>query len=165
MSAGQPTLYKEEYAEQAFNYCLLGATDKDLARFFNVCDKTIDNWKKDQPEFLLSIRESKEKADSIIVKSLYNRAKGLTVTEERISSGGENDVITKVTKQLPPDTKAIEFWLKNRQPDKFRDKQEITADITADITTTENKLKDLPPDQLAIIKQMFIDNQEQEDEQ
>ena len=164
MSPGQPTLYKDEYAEQAFNYCLLGATDKDLARFFNVCEKTIDNWKKDNPIFLQSIRESKEKADSIIVKSLYNRAKGVIVTEERITSGSENDVITKISKELPPDTKAIEFWLKNRQPTRFRDKQELTADIKTEVTVQQQKLKDLPPEQLEIVKQMFLDNKVEDDE-
>ena len=30
---GRPSKYKEEYAEQAYNYCLLGAIDDQLASF------------------------------------------------------------------------------------------------------------------------------------
>ena len=92
------TDYKPEYDQLAFNYSLLGATDVQMAKYFGVCDKTIDNWKRDHPSFLRSIKEAKEEADSQVVKSLYDRARGITVTEERVSSGGEEQVITRTTK-------------------------------------------------------------------
>ncbi|SDY78195.1 hypothetical protein [Nitrosomonas sp. Nm33] len=38
---GRPTSYRPEYAEQAYKLCLLGATDKQLAEFFNVVESTI----------------------------------------------------------------------------------------------------------------------------
>ena len=162
---GRPTKYKEEYNEQAYRYCLLGYTDKELGVAFEVNADTIYQWKNTYPKFSESISNGKDKADSLIVESLYKRAQGVIVTEERITSGGENDVITKITKELPPDTKAIEFWLKNRQPEKFRDKQEIKAEIKADVTVEQKTLKDLPPEQLAMIKQAFLDNQEPEDDE
>lgn len=34
-------------------------------------------------------------------------------------------VTKKVTKEVVPDTTAQIFWLKNRRPDKWRDKQDI----------------------------------------
>ena len=37
--AGRPTEYKEEYNEQVYKLCLLGAKDKELADFFNVEEK------------------------------------------------------------------------------------------------------------------------------
>ncbi len=33
---GRPTKYKEEYAFQAEKLCRLGATDKEMADFFNI---------------------------------------------------------------------------------------------------------------------------------
>lgn len=45
MGAGRPTLYREEYAEQARKLCLLGTTDAELADFFNVAVDTINEWK------------------------------------------------------------------------------------------------------------------------
>ena len=35
-TAGQPTKYKKEFAEQAYKYCLLGADDKKLAFLFEL---------------------------------------------------------------------------------------------------------------------------------
>ena len=43
-AAGQPTCYKPDYCGLAHNYCLLGATNEDLAGFFDVTRRTIDNW-------------------------------------------------------------------------------------------------------------------------
>jgi hypothetical protein len=38
------TGYRAEYEEQAYNYCLLGATNETLAEFFGVSDTTIKKW-------------------------------------------------------------------------------------------------------------------------
>jgi hypothetical protein len=40
---GRPILYKPEYSELAHNYCLLGATNAELAEFFGVAERAIDN--------------------------------------------------------------------------------------------------------------------------
>jgi hypothetical protein len=162
MPPGQPTLYREEYAEQAFNYCLLGATDKDLARFFHVCEATINNWKKDNPRFLESINGAKEKADSEIVKSLFDRAKGYSHPEYKFAT--HEGLITdekEYTRYYPPDTKAIEFWLKNRQPDKFRDKQELG--IQANVKTTNMDLTSWSEEDLVVMEQLIEKNNKRED--
>ena len=48
---GRPTLYKPEYAEQAYKLCQLGATDIELAKFFNVSLDTIHEWSNVNEEF------------------------------------------------------------------------------------------------------------------
>ncbi len=73
---GRPSKFREEYAEQAFNYCLLGATDADLGRFFDVDETTINRWKKVHPEFCQSLKDGKEGADARVAQSLYRRALG-----------------------------------------------------------------------------------------
>jgi hypothetical protein len=40
---GRPSHYKPEFAEQAFELCLAGATNLDLADTFEVGHSTIDN--------------------------------------------------------------------------------------------------------------------------
>ena len=57
------TLYKPELDEHAHNYCLLGALDEDLARFFRISVATLNKWKKKYPSFEESIRVGKELAD------------------------------------------------------------------------------------------------------
>jgi hypothetical protein len=125
MTAGRPTKYKEEYCGIAKNYALLGATDKELAVFFGVSEATINNWKLDYPEFLESITEGKEKADAMVAERLFERAMGYTHPEEKIFNNQGEIVRAKTVKHYPPDTKAATFWLKNRQKEKWSDRQKI----------------------------------------
>jgi hypothetical protein len=144
--AGRPTKYQEEYSEQAYKLCLLGATDKDLADFFEVNEDTINEWKKVYPEFSESLKKGKDLADANVADRLYQRALGFEHDSEEIkvvSDGqglGSSIERVPIRKVYPPDSTAAIFWLKNRQKDKWRDKTE------ADITTkgeSLNKKQDL----------------------
>lgn len=126
--AGAPTKYKTEYNKQVYKLCLLGATNQELADFFEVHVNTIKNWYKSEPEFLSSVKRGKEKADADVAKSLLKRAKGYRykeVTREGNFETGVFKAVKVVTKQVAPDTGAAMAWLKNRQPSKWRDKQEL----------------------------------------
>lgn len=57
---GRKSAYKEEYNQLAENYALLGATDKEMADLFSVTERTLNQWKKDYPEFLQSLKKRKE---------------------------------------------------------------------------------------------------------
>lgn len=118
-------MYREEYNEQAYKLCLLGAIDRELADFFGVSEVTLNAWKKEFPSFLKSLKDGKESADAHIAKSLYHRALGYEHPEDDIKVCDKEIVITPTTKHYPPDTTAAIFWLKNRQPGKWRDKQEV----------------------------------------
>lgn len=124
----RPTKHKPEYNDQAYNYCLLGATDKDLATFFDVEEATINNWKKDHPEFFESLKAGKEDADAKVAQSLYKRAIGYKAepeTKEEKDADGNIKSTTITTKSVGPDTTAAIFWLKNRKSKVWRDKHEI----------------------------------------
>lgn len=123
---GRPTDYKKEYAKQAYKLCLLGATDKDMADFFEVCEATINNWKHDYPEFLESLKKGKQIADANVAEKLYHRATGYEHKDIKFATyEGEITDSVEYTKHYAPDTTAAIFWLKNRQSGKWRDKQEI----------------------------------------
>lgn len=129
---GRPTDYKPAYNTMVKKLCLLGATDKEIADFFEVSEVTINAWKEKHPKFLNSVRDGRVKADSNVAKSFYKRAIGYKYTEETHEKG----IHTKtVIKELPPDPGAALNWLKNRQPDKWRDKKEFehSGKIAADI--------------------------------
>jgi len=114
--AGRPTLYRRDLCELARNYCLLGATNADLAGFFDVTTRTIDNWIAAHPEFAETVRDARAVADAKVARCLYERAVGYEHTVERTvwHLGKERPVSEKV--RLPPDTRACMFWLRNRQP-------------------------------------------------
>lgn len=127
---GRPTKYKKEYNEHGYKLCLLGATDKEIADFFEVNTDTINEWKKVYPEFSVSLKKGKTIADANVGQRLYERALGFEHDSEEIkvvSMGKEGSEIERVPirKIYPPDTVAAIFWLKNRQPGKWRDKQDI----------------------------------------
>lgn len=131
---GRPSAYKPEYADQARKLCLLGATDKKMADFFGVSEQTLNAWKTAHPEFLESITRGKEIADAEIAEALFHRAKGYSHPEDDIrtlsmGAAGSEIVITPTIKHYPPDTQAASLWLRNRQPELWRDKvqQEVTG--------------------------------------
>ena len=119
---GRPTKYRPEYAEQVETLCLLGLTDKEIAANLGVAESTINKWKTEFPEFSESIKKGKVVADGAVAGALYHRALGYSHPEDDIRSVGGEIVITPTTKHYPPDTGAAIFWLKNRQPAKWRDK-------------------------------------------
>lgn len=128
---GRPSKYDPSMDEQAFKYCLLGATDERLAEFFEVDVATINRWKLAHPNFCASIKKGKEQADSEIAQSLFYRAKGYTAKKVVTATNqGQITDIQEVNEYVGPDTTAAIFWLKNRQPKQWRDKQEQEVTIT-----------------------------------
>jgi hypothetical protein len=122
---GRPSKYKPEYAEQAAKLCKLGATDAQLADFFGVSVSTVNLWKVEHSEFSESIRVPKGEADERVEQSLYRRALGYEHDEVDIRVVGGELIQTPIRKHYPPDSTAMIFWLKNRKPAEWRDKQEI----------------------------------------
>lgn len=126
--AGRPSRYKAEYADQAYKFCLLGATDARLGEFFDVSEQTINTWKQVHPAFLESIKRGKELADAEIAYALYHRAKGYSHEAVKIFNNQGEIIKENYIEHYPPDTGAAMAWLKNRQSQYWRDRQEIGLD-------------------------------------
>lgn len=143
MPGGRPSKYNVEFVKQAYKLALLGAKNPELADFFEVNTDTIKEWRKIHPEFSAALKKGKELADMRVSKNLYKRANGFyydEVTHEEIEikqPGAEvgKKIIVPATlkkvvrKMVVPDTTAQIFWLKNRQPDKWRDKNELSLTV------------------------------------
>lgn len=123
---GRPTDYQPDYDRQVFLLCKLGATDKECAEFFEVCEATLNNWKIKFPKFLESLREGKEISDAKVVRKLFERATGYSHPDTKIvSHGGKITEIREFIRHYPPDTTACIFWLKNRRPEDWRDTRHL----------------------------------------
>lgn len=122
---GRPTSYRDEYAEQAYKLCLLGATDKELADFFEVSEQTLNAWKHKVPKFLESLKRGKLIADAEVAEKLYQRALGYSHPEDKIFNDQGKPLIVPTVKQYPPDAGAAKLWLINRQGNKWRDKTDV----------------------------------------
>jgi hypothetical protein len=146
----RPSLYQPTFPEQARKFCLLGATDIEIADLFGVSVGAVAKWKRRYPEFAEALKRGKDVANAEVASKLYRRAVGYTFTEvsTRTVKGGE--VTTTTTKHLPPDVTACIFWLKNRDKARWRDKHETehTGNVTYNNLTDEeleHKIKQLNP--------------------
>ncbi len=121
---GRPTKYKPEFCDKEYLVCCKGGTNQDLADTFNVNMTTVRDWRAKYEEFSTAIKEGKRIADQNVERSLYQRAMGYSHEDVHISNFQGVITITPLIKHYPPDPTSMIFWLKNRKPDKWRDKQE-----------------------------------------
>lgn len=139
---GRPSDYKPEFCEQAQKLCELGATDEEIASFFDVSVRTIYRWKITHPEFCQAIKAGKAPADERVVRSLFQKATGYYFTEEqahKVKRGAHEEEVkvVEVERHAPADTAAAIFWLKNRLGEDWKDKSERDLNVR----THENMLE------------------------
>jgi hypothetical protein len=121
---GRPTAYKPQYVERVRELCNNGATDAEIADAFHVDITTIWRWKCRFPEFCNALKTGKSEADARVERSLYHRAIGYSYESEKITVLRDGKIVrVPYREHVPPDTTAMIFWLKNRQPAKWRDVQ------------------------------------------
>lgn len=125
-----------------------GLIDEQIAKNIGISRSTLSVWKTKYPDISDALKKGKEVVDREVENALLKRALGYRYTEttkEAVKDPETGEVkmtVTKeVTKQVSPDTTAQIFWLKNRKPDKWRDKQEY-EDHTA-IDKLDSILKEM----------------------
>lgn len=116
----RPTSYQSEYAEQAEKLSKLVLTDKEMAEFFGVTERTLNTWKTKHPEFLQALKKGKTLADANVVESLYRRACGYSHEAVKIMQYEGQPVVEPYIEHYPPDTTACLAWLHNRQREKWQ---------------------------------------------
>ena len=122
---GRPTKYKKDYAIQAERLSKHGLTDMEMAEFWGINVSTLYRWKAEHEEFCNSLKVGKDICDERVERSLYERALGYSHPEDKILQNAGEAVIVPTIKHYPPDTTAGIFWLKNRRPNEWREKQEV----------------------------------------
>lgn len=116
-----------------------GHTDEDMMEALGISRETFYKYKRDKADFIDALKVNKEIADQTVESSLYLRANGFTydeVTTTIKEMGGQEITETKtVKKRVLPDVTACIFWLKNRKPEQWRDKQEIDNKHSGSVTS------------------------------
>lgn len=112
-----------ELAEQ---YARDGLINKEIADKLGISTSTLYNWQKKYVEFSEALKKGKQVVDAKVEKALLKRALGYDYEEIKVTvnESGQKKV-EKTKKQVRPDTTAQIFWLKNRLPDKWRDKRNV----------------------------------------
>lgn len=109
-----------------------GLTDEQLAGKMGINPATLYDWKNKYPKISESLKKGKEVVDIQVENALLKRALGYDYQEQRIEKSDKDGTkIIQTIRHVPADTTAQIFWLKNRRPDKWRDKPEIPGDTDA----------------------------------
>lgn len=138
MPGGRPTKYKPEYCLVVEALARLGWTDAQMAEKLGVSMSTFSLWKTEYPEFSEALRIGKEPSDERVERSLYRMATGyrhmVKKPMEVKDGGGTSHIeIIEYEEHIAPNPTSMIFWLKNRRPDRWRDKQEVEVDSTVEI--------------------------------
>ena len=125
-----------------------GLTDEQISRNMGIGTTTLYRWKEKFKEIREALKRGKEVVDREVENALLKRALGYEYTEttrEAVKNPDSGDIemrVTKeVTKKVIPDTTAQIFWLKNRKPDKWRDKP--AYEDTSELDKLDSILKGL----------------------
>ena len=125
-----------------------GLTDQQIAKNIGINRTTLYDWKKKETNIADALKKGKEIIDFEVENALLKRALGYEYEEETY----ENGILTKkVKKQVPPDTTAQIFWLKNRKKEQWREKVEVVKtdedlqNINKNISNIANLLNNPKP--------------------
>lgn len=117
-----------------------GLSDQDIASNIGINVRTLYKWKNKSVRIRQSLKNGKEVADYKVENALYKKAIGFTAIDKVVSTKRvveykdgkrvreiSEPVVVEFERYYPPDTVAEIFWLKNRKPELWREKQEITS--------------------------------------
>lgn len=120
-----------------------GLTDKQIAHNIGVSERSFTEWKDRFSSISSALKKGKAPVDYTVENALLQKALGFTVkvkkpiklkTKKQLKDKGtiEEERIEYAEEEvyIPPDTTAQIFWLKNRRPDKWRDKQQEQTGAT-----------------------------------
>ena len=128
-----------------------GLTDEQIAKNIGINVKTLYDWKKKHSNICNALKRGKEVVDIEVENALLKRALGYECEEVKTYIEETNGVVKKkkeiIKKVIAPDTTAQIFWLKNRNPDKWRDRKD--TNITGNITS--NPMSELSVNELRAI--------------
>jgi predicted DNA-binding transcriptional regulator AlpA len=136
------------FPKRAEQYAREGKIDMQIAAKLGISESTYYDYQNKYPEFSEAIKRGKSVIDQEVESALLKRALGYKYEEIKTeiidgqdkkpdkdgqmakSKAGTRQKVTKVTKEVPADTTAAIFWVKNRMPDKWRDKVVNETHIT-----------------------------------
>lgn len=114
-------------------WCRNGLSVEQIAYNMCVSKSTLLDWKTRFPEIENAMKIGRDVADMMVENALFKRACGFNMSEVKETEGPKGKEIITIAKVIPGDVSAQMFWLKNRQPDRWKDKREeiITTDDNA----------------------------------
>lgn len=116
----------------AEGYARAGMIDIEICKKLRISQESFYKYQREHPEFSEAIKRGKAPVDFEVENALLKRAMGFEyeekTTEVEIGSDGQPKParIKTTKKMIAGDVGAQAFWLKNRKPETWRDKHDVT---------------------------------------
>ena len=104
VTMARPTTYSPLIIPIVRACATFGATAPEIANYIGTSIASFDRWTMEHEELREALKRGREASDDRVEESLYRNALGGNTTAQI-------------------------FWLKNRRPDRWRDVQNINADV------------------------------------
>ena len=140
---GRPSKFSSLNLQDIKKYVISGLTDEQLRIVLHISESSLNRFKHSCPEFWESLREWKQNADKRVERSLYERACGYSHPAVKFFQHGKKIIKQEYIEHHPPDATSMIFWLKNRQPEVWRDAQYLKGEGFENKTYIFNNLKEL----------------------
>jgi transposase-like protein len=127
-----------------------GLTDEQISKKAGICRDTLYRWMREHPDISDAIKKGKAPVDMQVENALLKSALGHVVkirkpikvrTKKQLKDKGtiEEEHIEYAEEEvyIPPQTVAQLFWLKNRRPDRWREKPAEAASVTEEDLATD----------------------------
>lgn len=95
------------------SWAIEGATDEQIAKNIGIAKTTLYEWKKKYPDFAAALKKGKLVVDAAVEGALLKAA-------------------------MSGEAWAVCFWLKNRRPDKWRDKPDTESNTNLTIVIKDD---------------------------
>lgn len=146
---GRKSKYTEDIPEKVREWCKDGLIESQICKKIGISTQAFAKWKHKYVDLVEALKSGKEKVDDGVENTLLKRAMGYDYEEITTSvqnKGKEqNTEVKKVKKHIVPDVTAQIFWLKNRRPAKWREKNEVVIEdhrkTVSDLFPSEEELQ------------------------
>lgn len=137
---GRKSAYRPSMDESARLHAATGKTDDDIAHELDISITTLRNWRASHPSLHTAIQDGRDHwAVTTVEQSLIKRAQGYDYTEKVIEDSEKSGKRTAtMTKHMPPDTKAAQFVLTNRAPERWKNRQDVEHSGALSLDMPEN---------------------------
>lgn len=148
--------YRPEYADLAFRMAAyMGMKEEEIARALSISQAVFDKWKCERWDFYNAIVNgldyfNRKTVEGCLMKRITGYETEEVTTEETTitmnKDGGKVKLpaqkVVRTRKTVGPDVGAIQFWLMNRSPDRWKSVKHIEKQITVEKGLDLTKLEE-----------------------
>jgi len=127
-----------------------GATITKSCAAINIAQNTFFRWMREDEKFAERVRQTFENRIKVVEDKLFRNCCGYfveeSITETRDTIKGEEKIEKTLKKYIPPNATSQMFYLKNRDPEHWKDKSEIDLTNKEAIAELESGIKGIIED-------------------